>query len=306
MMKHKTVANKNPRPAKTEQNDSVESHFMTSTEFDEAKYLREWLVRSILLPGQPAVIGGPKKSLKTSLVLDMAISLGSGAKFLDRFKVTKPTRVAVLSGESGGAELQAKARLIAESKKITLGDADVLWSFDLPRLGSKSDLSRLSDALEEHGVKVVFLDPLYLCLLGGTKASASNLFEVGPLLRNAAEACLSAGATPVFVHHTTKGASKDGYAGPLGLEHLAFAGIAEFARQWLLINRRAHYSPGSGEHRLVLVAGGSAGHSGCWNVDVSEGVLDDDLGGRGWEVKVRKYDGGAKEDSSGLGYTGSL
>src|SRR5688500_7162912 len=96
--------------------DTAESRFMTSAQFADAEYSREWLVRSVLLTGQPAVIGGPKKCLKTSLAIDMAISLGSGTKFLGRFKVPEAVRVAVISGESGGAVLQETAGRIAQAK----------------------------------------------------------------------------------------------------------------------------------------------------------------------------------------------
>jgi len=90
-------------------------------------------------------------------------------------------------------------------------------------------------------VKVAIIDPLYLCLMGGAdRASANNLYEVGPVLFKAAKACLLAGATPVFLHHATKSAKKN--AEPLDLEDLAWAGIGEFARQWLLLNRREPFA----------------------------------------------------------------
>jgi replicative DNA helicase len=268
--------------------DGFQPGLLTSAAFDQARYGRRWLVRSILLPEQVAVIGGPKKCLKTSLVTDLAISLGSETPFLGRFKVPKAVRAAVFSGESGGAVLQETARRIAKVRGIALGEADVLWSFDLPRLARKQDLGRLHAILKDQGVAVLFLDPLYLCLLdGATNASASNLFDVGPLLRRAADACRTAGTTLVLVHHTVKSLSKSAQAGPVGLDHLAFAGIGEFARQWLLVNRLEPYRPGSGRHRLLLVAEGSAGHSGAWELDVREGTLGEDFGAREWTVTVR-------------------
>src|SRR5207247_2102540 len=106
----------------------------------------------------------------------------------------------------------------------------------------------------------------------GRGASASNLYEVGPLLRRVGESCLAAGATPILVHHANKSvAKKTETQQPLDLDDLAFAGIGEYARQWLLINRRTPYMPGRGDNRLLLAVGGSAGHSGCWQVDVDEG-----------------------------------
>lgn len=266
---------------------TFDPQLLTSSAFEKARYTRRWLIQSILLPDQPAVVGGPMKSLKTSLIADMAISLGTGTPFLGQFKVPKATRAAVFSGESGAATLQETARRISDSKKTKLSAANVLWSFDIPRLGRKGDLERLHTVLKENGVAVAFIDPLYLCLLdGAASASASNLFDVGPLLRRAATVCLTAGATPVLVHHAVKGVARDHKGNSLGLDQLAFAGIGEFARQWVLISRLEPFRSGSGEHRLLMKVEGSAGHSGCWQVDVAEGVLDDDFGGKRWSIRV--------------------
>ena len=200
----------------------------------------------------------------------------------------EPVRVAVLSGESGAASLQETARRVCAAKGVNLSGCDILWQTDLPRLSDPGDRDRLRDGLATAAVRVAVVDPLYLCLLGGLeKASASNLYEVGPLLRDAARACLDAGATPVLVHHATKGAGqKAGGSGPPELDDLAFAGIGEFARQWLLVNRREPYRPGTGSHALNLAVGGSAGHSSHWHLDVQETAGT----ARGWRVELSAAD----------------
>lgn len=254
-----------------------------SAAFAKKKYDRSWLIESVLVSKQPAVIGGPQKCLKTSLVVDMAISLGTATPFLNFFKVPEAKRVAVFSGESGDAVIQDLALRVAKSKGVDLPDADVLWSFNLPKLSLRSDLNALNDLLSIHEIDVAMIDPLYLCLLDGSKrSSAANLFEIGPILRDAAEACLKAGTTPIFVHHMTKGASDS--KNTVGLDKLSYAGTAEFARQWVLLGRQEEFLPGSGRHKLVMVTGAAAGHSGRWDLDVDEGVLP---GGRHWRPNVQ-------------------
>jgi replicative DNA helicase len=150
-----------------------------------------------------------------------------------------------------------------------------------------SHVAALQEALREREIKVLFLDPLYLSLLAGQGPeglSASNLYQIGPLLLAVAKSCLTIGCTPALVHHF-KITRKDTYAEPQ-LEDLAYAGIQEFARQWILLGRRSPFDPDDdqGKHELWLSAGGSAGHSVLRAVDVFEGRLNEDFSGRTWRV----------------------
>lgn len=260
---------------------------MDSATFAKSRFNPQWLINSMLVQNQPAVVGGPKKAMKTSLVVDMAISLGSGQPFLGRFQVPTPSRVAIFSGESGEFALQETAHRVCRAKGIKLRDCDVQWGFRLPKLGSRQSLQSLGNTLHDMEAKIVFIDPLYLCLHGGKESiSASNLYDVGPILAAATNTCLRAGATPIFVHHATKRSAKKDADIPLELDDLSFAGIGEFVRQWVLVNRRAVYQPGSGRHPLVMSVGGSVGHSSYWDVDIYEGCLKDDFKGRQWIVEV--------------------
>lgn len=246
----------------------------------------DWLVERVLVRDQPMVIGGPHKTLKTSMALDLAVSLATGTKFLNTFPVPKACTVAVFSGESGGQTISETLQRICRSKGEEPKECDVLCGLTLPRLGSASDRTELRHHIRDKGIEVVIVDPLYLCMGGDRPVSASNLYEVGPVLARFTDTCRRAGATPVFVHHTTKATSSRRTA--MTLNDLAFAGVAEFARQWLLVGRAAEYQPGSGVHDLVLSVGGSAGHSSGWSVRVDEGR---EVGKRRWSLRVRPDQG---------------
>jgi replicative DNA helicase len=258
-----------------------------SSVFATKDYRPRWLVRRLLVRGQPGFAGGPSKSLKTSIMIDLALGMASGRSFLGTFDVPEKVRVGVLSGESGEYTLQETARRVCEAKGIDLATLDVFWGFRLPQLADQAQVDALALSLSQNKIEVLILDPVYLSLLAGVAGKglqASNLMDIGPLLLRITAACLDVGCTPLLVHHTRKNLASP-YQ-PLDLDDLAFSGCGEFARQWLLINRREEYEHGTGTHRMWLVIGGSCGQSGLWAADIEEGQLEDDFTGRRWEVIV--------------------
>jgi replicative DNA helicase len=272
------------------------------TAFDRADFRLDWHVRRVLVAGQPVVVGAPKKSLKTSVMIDMAVSLAGGLPFLGAFEVPAPVPVLILSGESGGFVMQETVRRVCRAKGIDpeLMEGYLFVGDQLPQLGMPEDLDDLAAFIVANGIKVVIVDPLYLCLLQGApgrRLDPSNIFDVGPLLLAVSRACLGAGATPALVHHFKKNGA-DPHDLP-ELEELAYAGIQEFARQWGLLKRRKRFEPGSGVHNLWMVTGGSAGHSGEWALDVNEGRMDDDFRGRVWEVSVTPASEARWEENEG-------
>lgn len=258
---------------------------VTSSQLDQANYQTDYLIEGVLAAMQPCVFAASKKSLKTTIAIDMVLSLASQSKFLGKFCVPRAVRVALISGESGDAVIQETARRIARSKPwFNLADYELaLWGFTLPRLGRPQTKSELIKFVKDHSLEALVIDPAYLCLdLGG---DAGNLFEVGPKLFELTEVGQETGCTIVIVHHNRK-SQKESVFAPPELESIAWSGFQEWARQWILLGRREPYNPEqSGSHRLWLSVGGSAGHSGLWGVDVEEGSRSDP-GGRRWDVTV--------------------
>lgn len=258
---------------------------MTSAELAALTDETEYLVENILVAGQPAILAGPQKSLKTSLAIDLAIALSTGGCFLGYFRVNRKCRVGVMSAESGMSTIRETAQRIAIAAHRTLEDCDgIFWEAGVPNLNKTSDLRDLELFVTRNRLDVLFLDPTYM-MLEDIGSDAGNLFAVGKRLKALTQLIEKTGVTPIIAHHTKKNSNPADPLGPPELEHIAWAGFQEFARQWVLLNRRTLYQKGSGRHELWMTSGGSAGHSGLWALDISEGLADDP-DGRHWSVRV--------------------
>ena len=256
--------------------------FVDSATFFATEYKIDWLIPGVFVERQPMVIAGPSKGMKTSVALDAAISLASGTAFLGKFPLHRRRRVAMVSGESGEAVLKETGLRQARAKGIepaSLRD-HLIWSFKLPILAREIDVKEFTAELLRLNVEVLFLDPLYLCL---GDIDAKSMFEMGAALSSIAECLLKAGVTPAICHHANKLLA---IGEPMELSHLAYSGLEQFARQFVLLNRRESYRS-DGNHELWMRVGGSAGHGGLWGVQIHEGITQHDGSGRVWEVDVK-------------------
>ena len=221
------------------------------------------------------------KRLKTSVLVDLAFSLATAGYFLGKFRVPVAVAAGIMSAESGLATLKETIHAAARAAGVDPSTVhNLIISDRVPQLNSLEHLDAVTEFLDRFGLVVLIIDPAFLAMDG---ADAGNLFIQGQLLRRISELCQERGVTLVLCHHTRKAAGV-AYE-PLELASISWSGFAEFARQWLLINRREPYIPGTGSHRLWLTVGGSVGHGGLWGLNVEEGVytVED---GRYWQVKV--------------------
>src|SRR5262249_9540104 len=149
---------------------------------------------------------GPRKALKTTLALDLALSLATGTPFLGR-TVPRPVRVLFMSGKSDLPTLVEAARRIAATKGLkpaALAALDTMpWCVDLP-----------------VPQNVVILDPLYMLINRHGGLNMADLTSVGPVLSALVAACET--ATPIILHHATKDLRP---GKPMVLEDAAQAGI---------------------------------------------------------------------------------
>lgn len=189
----------------------------------ETSYLVEW----VLADRQPCLLAGPKKSLKTSLALDLAISLARGGRFLGKFRVPRPVRTAFMSGESGLPVLQETGLRIARAAGHDPAElANLLITERLPSIGHGDHTEALERFARDHELKVLFIDPAYLAL---PCENTGDLHAVGQRLRCLNELSERTGVTVVLIHHTRKNTGRNRFAPP-ELEDIAWAGYQEWAR----------------------------------------------------------------------------
>lgn len=272
-----------------------EFRFTGIKDFLAKDFPQNFLIKGCLLEGQSAVIGGGLKTLKTCMSMEAAVSLMSGSPFLSRFPSEK-RRVTFMSGESGERTLQETANRIILAKGIqpdSYTNDDFQITSDLPLFNQP--LESLETMLNNMGTQVLIIDPVYLCVDGD---KAGNLFNMGAQYTNIGKMCAENDITVILNHHVTRAAGAANK--PLSPSDLQWSGIAEFARQWWLINRRKDFVVGgNGDHSLFISMGGSSGLSQGLNVEIHEGRAPVEPGDpkRVWEVNVLGRDEVAAEKS---------
>lgn len=224
----------------------------------------DWLVEDIIACNQPTIFGAKQKSLKTTLLVDLAVSLASGLPWLDKFRVPRRRRVLFLNGESSERAAAKKIKRAMLARNLRPEDLDGwlrIEAIDFPSLPHQWDCLEIKKTVEKYEMDVIILDPLYMALQG---VNTSNLTEVGPAMRNFMAHCRP--AELICAHHVKKSASYDDAP---ELDDLSQAGIAEFAGNYWLMGRDGKYQ-GGGDHHLAIRYGGRDEQFGLLRLEFDE------------------------------------
>jgi len=225
------------------------------------------LVKGMILDRQPCFFGGRAKSLKTTAACDCAAALITCSPFLEQ-AVASQTPVLYLTCERTPDSVRHLIETAATRRepdrtkwaRLMVSSWKGLIEFEQGR-------KVLQEYIQSGGARVVFLDPLYL-LLG--EVNPTDLQAMGARLRWLCEPVIQGGGTPVLIHHTVKNTPTGEYA---SLDDLSGAGVAEFARSWLLLSRAAEYAGGN-VHQLLAVAGTCEGSHARLKVQLDEQTME--------------------------------
>lgn len=260
------------------------AEFVTAASLAAKEIVQEFVVENLMVLGEPMIIGGAAKSLKTTISLDLALSISTGTPFLgnDQYQVSKARRVAFISGESGETTLQRNLLAMTSSRGLDPRSlTDLLMGFRLPKLDDPDQVDDLIEQLIEADTHIAIIDPLYRSLRVGD--SASNVYSMGERLEFIAEKIHRANITPILCHHFRKQGKSYGEAPEL--EDLSQSGVAEFGRQFILLKKCKEYLQDS-HHTMWLSYGGSAGHQGLRIIEAFTG----DHKQAAWNVSVMSVD----------------
>jgi hypothetical protein len=260
----------------------------------ETEFQLDWLIPGLLLD-LPTISGGLAKTLKTSLWLDVLLTIAIGrTRLWQIFDVDHPgRRVGFICAESGEATIRELLRRILLAKESAGIDPSELENlgllFRMPKYSDSLDRQILRSIIRDQGWTVCAVDPLYLAGLVNDGYETANVHMMGAALEDYCAMFTAEGCTPILIHHAPKrlvGRSRSEYYEPMDLADLAGAGFTEYMRQWVLINRREPYETDRPD-RMWVTAGSSAGSSTLLALNVSQGPFDARTRSRThWDVTV--------------------
>jgi len=212
----------------------------------------KWMVENVFSLEQPTVIGARKKSLKTTLLSALVVSLATGYPWLGQFKIPRKFNVLFVTGEATKRAAIRKVRRAADALNLQAEDLTGLRieAVNFPKFPRDADLAAIAADIEQHHIDIVVIDPLYRGMDG--TINAQNIFAMGDALGKFMDACNP--ASVILSHHVKKSAQFDKSELP-DLDDLSQAGVAEFAGNYMLIGRLAKYV-GDGQHDLAISFGG--------------------------------------------------
>ena len=169
-----------------------------------------WLVEGLWTAAAVGVIGGQPKAGKTTLALDMAVSVASASPCLGAFPVHAPGPVLLYAAEESPATLRSRLETIARLRGLDFTQLDVrVIVANSLRLDRSDDQERLDATVMHHRPALLILDPLIRIHMADENASG----DIAALLGYLRALQRKSGAAVAIIHHVRKNVSSTTGAG---------------------------------------------------------------------------------------------
>ena len=183
----------------------------------------EWLVKDVWMEKNVGWIAGVGKSYKSTISLDLALSIASGEPFLDTFEVMNPGPVLMIQEEDPAWRVAHRLQVMTRGKginQIEYREENNKIIMEMPAdreiplfvsiaggftLTDKDSVRLLEEALQQFRPRMLFLDPTFMLLPGVDEFKAGDVTGVLNLLkywRNEYDCAIA------LVHHYNKGSGK--------------------------------------------------------------------------------------------------
>ena len=177
------------------------------------------LIHGLLHKSTKGVIASGSKAGKTWLLLDLAVSVSTGTRFL-KWPTTQG-RVLFINLEIHRAFLKQRLEVVVKAKGLDNIDNLDFWTLRGQSADVESLLESVVERAEEENYSLIILDPIYKLMIGRSENSSSG---VGLLCHHLEQIMVKTGAAVVFAHHFTKG----NQAGKKAMDRMSGSGV--FAR----------------------------------------------------------------------------
>ena len=160
-----------------------------------------WLINALWLSEAVGIIGGPPKSCKSWMAIDMAVSVASATKCLGIFDVLHPGPSLIYLAEDNINAVKDRVSGICEKRGLKLEDLN-LFVITAPSLRLDEDLDqmRLKGMIAEIKPRLVVLDPLVRL----HRQDENNAKEMSILLSYFRDLQREYQTAIILVHHSTK------------------------------------------------------------------------------------------------------
>jgi RecA-family ATPase len=222
-----------------------------------------YMIRDVMFEEGALMIGGQNKTFKTSIGMDLLVSLSTLKPFLNKFPIECEAKsVTVFSSETREHLMTQYLTTVLESKGITVNDihnsftiSSAVPGFRMDQAGRMLRNHAFEKFLAEREPEIVFFDPLYRMFAGVNQADISSM---GQALEYVESVCRDNGAMPIICHHSRKPSTVNGVEFPaMTLNDLSGAGGGAFCRQWMLLSHTQAYINGSARlHANIGASGG--------------------------------------------------
>lgn len=151
-----------------------------------------WQVPGFWMRRSHGIVAGEPKSFKSTLVMDMALSIASGTKFLGKYEVDETGPVLYIQNENAHWIMKDRFEKMLVNKGLvgkihrSKDSLTVEWPPEIPfyminqqnfMLSDEKQQEFLEDTIKKLKPELIVLDPLYL-MFDGDIASAQDLFPI--------------------------------------------------------------------------------------------------------------------------------